>query len=211
MFPFGVEVLTRASLTSPSTTLCAWWLDACVPHQRTTYLFYQALYRLSSIKREPHCLLLVVPRSMVIYSMIGSRPTLIEGIDILSQHILLCLLLWNYSEMQANWAPLQQDGRTTGEALSGGRALLVCIHFDDVDVLPSETGLPRPVWVWLNCLRTGVGLFRSWMHKWGMASTTSSECGSQKQTADHTITLCPKYRYPNEIRCLLTVNESLAK
>ena len=39
------------------------------------------------------------------------------------------LVLWICSEMQANWAPVQQDGRTTGGALSGGRALLVCIHF----------------------------------------------------------------------------------
>ena len=35
----------------------------------------------------------------------------------------------NCSEMLANWAPVQQDGRTTDGALGGGRALLVCIHF----------------------------------------------------------------------------------
>ena len=47
----------------------------------------------------------------------------------------LRLLLWNCSEMQANWAPVQQDGQTTGGALGGGRALL------------------RPAWVQLNRLR----------------------------------------------------------
>ena len=63
-------------------------LDVCVPHQRTTYLLYQASHRLSFVEREPHCLWVVVPRSLVIYSTIGSRPTLMEGIDRLSQDTL---------------------------------------------------------------------------------------------------------------------------
>ena len=129
MLLFEAEVLTRASLTSLSTTLCACWLNACVPHLRTTYLFYHASHRLSFIEREPHCLWHVVFRSLVIYSMIGSRSTFMQGIDSLSEDTPLCLLLWNYSEMQANWAPVQQDGRTTRGALGGGRALLACIHF----------------------------------------------------------------------------------
>ena len=49
--------------------------------------------------------------------------------QLVSQDTPLCLLLWNCSEMQANWVLLQQDGRTAGGALGGGRALLVCIHF----------------------------------------------------------------------------------
>ena len=64
-----------------------------------------------------------------------------------------------------------------------------CLHsfFDDVDALPPEMGLPRPAWVRLNRLQTGVSLFRSSMHKWGMVSTASCECGAEEQTADHTV------------------------
>ena len=83
--------------------------------------------------------------------------------------------------------------------------------FDNVDALSTGMGLPRPAWVRLNRLRTGVGLFRASMHKWGMASTASCECGAEEQTADHIITLCPIYRHPNGTRGLLTVNESLAR
>ena len=63
----------------------------------------------------------------------------------------------------------------------------------------------------LNRLRTGVGLFRSLLHKWGMASTASCECWVEEQTADYIITSCPIYCHPNGIRGLLTVNESLAR
>ena len=63
------------------------------PTERTTYLFYQVSHRLSFIKREPHCLWLVVPRNLVIYSMISSPPTLMEGVDCVSQDAPLCLLL----------------------------------------------------------------------------------------------------------------------
>ena len=83
--------------------------------------------------------------------------------------------------------------------------------FDDVDILPPGMGSPRPAWVWLKRLRTGVGLFRSSMHKWGMASTASCECGAEEQNADHIITSSPIYRHPNGIGGLLTVKESMAK
>ena len=83
--------------------------------------------------------------------------------------------------------------------------------FDDVDTLSPEMGLSRPAWVRLSRLRTEVGLFRSLMHKWGMDSTASCECGAEEQTADHITTMCPIYRHPNGIRGLLTVNKSLAR
>ena len=46
-------------------------------------------------------------------------------------------------------------------------------------------GLPRPSWVRLNRLRTGVGRFQSSMHKCGLAPTSNCECGAVEQTADH--------------------------
>ena len=54
--------------------------------------------------------------------------------------------------------------------------------FDDLDALLPEMRLPRPAWVRLNRLRTRVDLFRSLMHKWGMASTAPCECGAEEQT-----------------------------
>ena len=80
-----------------------------------------------------------------------------------------------------------------------------------MDALVPGMGFPRPAWVWLNRLRTEVGLFRSSMDKWGMAFTASCECGAEEQTADLSVTSCPIYRHPNGILGLLTVNERLAK
>ena len=69
---------------------------------------------------------------------------------------------------------------------------------------PTGICLPRLAWVKLNRLRTGVGLFRSIMHKWGMASTAACECGAEEQAADHVITSCPIYHHPNGIHGLTT-------
>ena len=119
------------------------------------------------------------------------------------------------SEMQTNWASGQQDGRTTGGALGGWRALLgwraLQLFFDNVNVLPPQQGLPRPAWVRLNRVQTGVGLFRSSMHQWVMASLVSCKCGAEEQTADYIITSYPIYRHPNGIRGLLTVKENSAR
>ena len=49
---------------------------------------------------------------------------------------------------------------------------------------PVGMGLPRAAWVKLNRLRTGVGRFRSSMHKWGLAPSPNCECGASEQTAD---------------------------
>ena len=51
-------------------------------------------------------------------------------------------------------------------------------------------GLPRPAWVRLNHLCTGVGRFQSSMHKWGLSPTSICECGTLDQTASHLILEC---------------------
>jgi len=63
---------------------------------------------------------------------------------------------------------------------------------------PITTGnaLPKPFWVRLNRLRTGVGLFRSTMHKWGLVPSANCSCGTE-QTADHMLASCPLYQPPN--------------
>ena len=79
----------------------------------------------------------------------------------------------------------------------------------DVSSMPSGMTFPRAAWVRLNRLRTGVGLFRSTMHKWGMASTAACECGAEEQTAEHIMTSCPLYCHPNGASALSTVDEGL--
>ena len=51
---FGVVVRILASLTAFSMMLCALSLDACVPHQRRTFLPSQASSQLSSADQERH-------------------------------------------------------------------------------------------------------------------------------------------------------------
>ena len=70
----------------------------------------------------------------------------------------------------------------------------------DVNSSLAGINLSRPAWVRLNRLRTGVGLFQSTMHKWGMAPTATCECGAEEQTADHVITTCPIYSHPNGLK-----------
>jgi len=64
---------------------------------------------------------------------------------------------------------------------------------------PSPPGmtLHRPSWVRLNHLRTGVGLFRSTMHKWGLVPSAYCRCRAKEQTADHILAYCPLYHLPN--------------
>ena len=61
---------------------------------------------------------------------------------------------------------------------------------------PLGMGLPRPAWVQLNSLRTGVERFQSFMHKWGLAPTSICECGELDQTATHMTRECPLHCAP---------------
>ena len=79
----------------------------------------------------------------------------------------------------------------------------------DVSSSPSGMNFPRPAWVRLNRLRTGVGLFRSTMYKWGMAPTAACECGAEEQTADHVIATCPSYCYPNWVEDQAKAHEKI--
>ena len=60
-----------------------------------------------------------------------------------------------------------------------------------------------------NRPRTGVGLFLSEKHKWGMASTAAYECNAKEQTAEHVITSCSIYHHPNGSRVLSDIEKSL--
>jgi len=54
--------------------------------------------------------------------------------------------------------------------------------------------LPRRGGVRLNRLRTGVGRFRSFLYKWGMAYSAACECGAEERTVDHVVVQCPIHR-----------------
>ena len=79
----------------------------------------------------------------------------------------------------------------------------------DVSTAPSGMCFPRPAWVKLNYLQTGVGIFRSTMHKLRMAHTAACECGVKKETSEHVITYCPFYLHSNGVRTLSGVDKSL--
>ena len=72
---------------------------------------------------------------------------------------------------------------------------------------PLGMGMPRPAWVRLNRLRTGVGDSSHPMHKWGLVSTPICESGKSDQTAAHVILECPLHGAPrvlvqnDETRC----------
>ena len=85
------------------------------------------------------------------------------------------------------------------------------LHQFITDVSPSPPGMnfSRPAWVNLNRRRTGVGLFRSTMYKWGMASSAVCECGAEEQTVDHLIANCPIHGYANGAHGLAQANENL--
>ena len=72
---------------------------------------------------------------------------------------------------------------------------------------PPGLALPRASWVRLNRLRTGVGRFRSILHKWGVASSGVCDCGTGEQTADHVILDCPVYGSPGGMHGLADLDD----
>ena len=72
---------------------------------------------------------------------------------------------------------------------------------------PVGMGLPRAAWVKLNCLRTGVGRFHLFMHKWGLAPLPNCKCGASEQTADHVLTACPIHQAPHGARGLMVLDD----
>ena len=67
-------------------------------------------------------------------------------------------------------------------------------------------GLTLSSLVKLNHLRTDVGQFHSYMHKWGLAPSPNCECGASKQTADHVLTAYPIHWAPHGARGLTVLD-----
>ena len=83
----------------------------------------------------------------------------------------------------------------------------LCAFIPRAGTRPLGMGLLRPAWVVLNRLRTGVGRFQSSMHKWGLAPTSSCDCGALDQTAAHIILDCPLHRAPKGLRRLALLDD----
>jgi len=66
----------------------------------------------------------------------------------------------------------------------------------DIGTQPLGIALPETAWVRLNCLRTGVGRFRSCLRKLGMTLSAACEYGAEEQTVDHVVLHCPIHRPP---------------
>jgi len=74
---------------------------------------------------------------------------------------------------------------------------MVTIFLRDYRTVDPITTGNDPSWVRLNRLRTGVGLFRSTMHKWYLMPSANCRCGAEEQTADYILASCPLYHPPN--------------
>ena len=62
---------------------------------------------------------------------------------------------------------------------------------DPTDSLPPGTHLPRRQWVALNRARSKVAKTGDNMLRWGLAQTSTCECGEPTQTLDHLLRHCP--------------------
>jgi len=71
---------------------------------------------------------------------------------------------------------------------------------------PPEMTQPRRSCVRLNCLRTGVVLFRSTMHKWSLVHLVNCSCEAEEQTADHILAPCPLHHPSNRTLSLAALD-----
>ena len=76
----------------------------------------------------------------------------------------------------------------------------------DVNLKPLQMHVPISSWVKLNHLCIGVSLFRSTVHRLGMASTAACKCGVEEQTTDHIIIYCSSFHDPSRRIGLETVD-----
>ena len=67
--------------------------------------------------------------------------------------------------------------------------------------------LPRRAWFRLNRVPIGVGRIRSSWCKWGMASSTSCECGAEEQTVDHVVIQSSTHRPPHGLHSLTVLKD----
>jgi len=102
----------------------------------------------------------------------------------------------------AYWA----DQRWNAEWADNATRLRIFIPDTDTHPVPGMI-FPRRAWAPLNRLRTGVGHFRSYLYKWGMASSATGECGAEEQTVDHVILQCLIHPPPHGLHGLTVLDD----
>ena len=117
---------------------------------------------------------------------------LTEQQKFLNQEDHMCLLCLSSCKTSQKKVQLQINGLTTNRSANGRKfhpnlAVTPKVQHHN----PPGMKLPRPTWLKLNRLRTGVDLFWETMYKWGMPFTPTCECCAKEQSANHIITSCP--------------------
>jgi len=169
---FGAAVLIPTSLTLPSTTPCELCLDACVAHQRTTFPSSQASNLLSFVAKEPHCLQHAVQwdldswthAPLNTHASTGRECTAFQIETLICAHRTTTHQVVDNNIHAARWV----DQQWNAECLDN----TVCEtpYFYPRHQHPHVMTLPRTSWIQLNRLRTGVGSFRSCLHKWDIVT-----------------------------------------
>ena len=70
-----------------------------------------------------------------------------------------------------------------------------------------EMSLPQIAWVKLNRLRLRIERFHLSMHKWGLASSPSCECGAAEQTISYVLIARPIHWVPHGAQGLTVLND----
>jgi len=77
----------------------------------------------------------------------------------------------------------------------------------DADTHPPGMTFPRTAWVRLNRLRTGVGRFRSCLHKLGTAPFEACGRSAEEQAVNHVVPECPFHRPPRGLHGLAVLDD----
>ena len=83
----------------------------------------------------------------------------------------------------------------------------LCVFVPRSSTKPLDMGLPRPAWVRLNYLCTGVGRFQSSIYKLGLAPTSICKCATLDLTAAHVIPKCPLHCALKGYNRMLVLND----
>lgn len=78
---------------------------------------------------------------------------------------------------------------------------------DDPTKKVSGYDLKRRTWITVNRIRTNHGRCNHSLHKWGLISSPSCDCGDLDQTISHIINSCPRRRFVGNIQEISSLSE----
>jgi len=179
---YGATVLKPASLTLPSTTPCELWLDACILHQQTTFLFLQASSLLSFFTKEQmHGVSCKCMASMQMHGVSNQDTHLYPPHNNSSVHL------------TTRTTNVRHTGRITKGMRSG------CATLRD-SALPSSI-LALTLLEWPSQEQPGSVLFASVLVLDASAPACTNgvwppvacECGAEEHTINHVVLQCPTH------------------